>query len=129
MEKCNHDVLEVRIDNIEKDVEELKDYKKIMMENTAQLKENLVRLTVLLEKQDERLQRQDSKIEKHQDETMKEVKSIRTEIHRANELHTNWYQKFFEDNFGKTTKFLFIVILVLLGVKIAGIDISGMLNK
>jgi phosphoglycerate-specific signal transduction histidine kinase len=129
-ESCEvkHGVLEVKITNIEKELDEVKldakDHRKIYSETIVALRENISRLTVLAEKSDERLARQDKKMDDFHININQELSNLRQDMTR----NTTWYQNFFDNNFGQLVKWLFVVILVLLGSKIAGFDVSNLLK-
>ncbi|MET3505646.1 hypothetical protein [Halalkalibacter oceani] len=130
-EKCREsESLQMQINHVKEDVEDLKEYKKLYMENNMALVRNVERLTTLAEKQDERMERQDKrmenqerKIEAIQKKNSDEITGLRQEIQKSNELNITWYQKFIGSTFGKIFKYMLIIILILLGVKIAGADI------
>lgn len=136
MEKCvEHGAIKVEIDNIKEDVKELKDYRKLYMDTNVALEKNLTRLTILMEKQDERSERQDERLDKQDkkiDEyhlsTKEEITGLRDDMKETYNMHTAWYQNFLTSNFGKVIKFLFVIILVLLGAKLAGLDVTTLLK-
>lgn len=126
---CN--VLSVRIEKIEEDVGELKDTNEKDRENNILIREAIVKLSTLLEKQDERQDKQEIRIEK-QDNKLdymhqninEEIKQLRDDIDESTSLQIKWYQKFFEDNFGKVIKILLFIILILIGYKLAQADLT-----
>lgn len=140
MEKCNeHAVIQIQVDNIKEDINGIKaDIKEIKedqkhdrqfyMDTIQTLKENLVRITVLTEKQDTRMDTQDKKIDEYHVSIQEEVSGLRQDMKETFNTHTKWYQDFLSGNFGWTMKVLLVVILVLLGTKIAGFDVTGFLK-
>ena len=131
--------VEAKLDNIEKEIDEIKEDVKGIKEDQKQdrqfyvdtissLKENLVRITVLTEKQDERMNQQDTKINGHYDSMKKEITGLRQDMKDTYNSHTKWYQDFLSGNFGMILKVLFIIILAMLGAKIGGIDIGSFIK-
>ncbi len=70
----DNNAVQIQIDNLKEDVTELKEFKNIFMENTNKMSENIVKLTVLAEKQDERMAKQEEyqRLQSNQIEALKE---------------------------------------------------------
>ena len=131
--------VEAKIKTIDKEIDEIKEEVKGIKEDQKQdrqfyvdtiasLKENLVRITVLTEKQDERMNQQDNKIDGHYSSMKQELTGLRQDMKDTYNSHTKWYQDFLSGNFGMILKVLFIIILAMLGAKIGGIDIGSFMK-
>jgi len=126
------EALQVEVKNIKEDIAEIKlDYKEIKLEskeNNRLLTENINKLTSSSIQQTEILKNQErqfniqldsvsndiSGLKSHVDS---EIGSLKNEIRESNETNTKWYQTFLSDFTGKTLKILFIIILLIYGVK------------
>jgi len=129
-----YDVLDVKIVNLEKSIAEikvdLKEQKENHIANMLILRENLTRLTSLMEKHDEHLRRQDQKLE-NQDRKLslisKEVNGLRHTFDSKPDdndpTDTTWYQKMIENK----EKFLMYLLLILLALAF-GIKIESMME-
>lgn len=115
--------LRAEIDNIKEDIKEIKNDTKennrYFREVIDTLKENSIRQTEILKNQ-----------EKNQEQRFTQlnidITEIKNDIDNNLKTNTKWYQDFFSDNFGLTIKFLIILVLAMFGVKVAGINISGL---
>jgi hypothetical protein len=117
--KSEISTLDVRMTHVEKQVEEIKENEKIYMENHILMREAVVKLTVLIEKQDERMVKQDNQI----DMIGQEISEIRNNIGN-NSGQTQWLQTFTSGMFNSFFKVIVIIIASLLGLKISGLDIT-----
>jgi len=135
------EALQVEVKNIKEDIAEIKlDYKEIKLEskeNNRLLTENINKLTSSSIQQTEILKNQErqfniqldsvsndiSGLKSHVDS---EIGSLKNEIRESNENSTKWYQSFLSDLTGKTLKILFIVILLIYGVKMTLPEIMKM---
>jgi hypothetical protein len=117
----NYETLKVEIENIKEDVKEIKVDQK---ETNRHFREVIDTLT--------RTQVQQTEILKNQERQFAQVNSDITELKDdfdANlQSQTKWYQEFLTDNFGKVFKTLLILVLLLAGVKLAGLDVSKILS-
>ena len=124
--------IDKEIDGIKEEVKGIKEDQKqdrqFYVDTIASLKENLVRITVLTEKQDERMNQQDTKIDGHYNSMKQELTGLRQDMKDNYNSHTKWYQDFLSGNFGMILKALFIIILAMLGAKIGGIDIGSFIK-
>ncbi len=135
----SNEVLHQRITDLSEDVkdlkkdvhsaeEEMKDIRAMNAETNRQLSENLIRLTTLVEAQDRRTTEFEKRQENHALQNNERFTKMETKIdetfHKIEQGGVKWFQDFFDNTFGKTVKLLFIIILVLLGARIAGIEIN-----
>lgn len=125
----SRDVFEVEIRNMKEDIDELKteakEDRKLFAESIQTMSENLVRLTTLSEQQSRRQDEQDEKL----NDVHANINDLREDINRSNTLHTEWYQQFIDGKFGLVIKTLIIIVLVLLGAKLMGIDVTKLLGQ
>lgn len=127
-----NEVLQIEINNIKDDIKEIKEHQKetdaYFRETIDVLKENSIRQTEILKNQEKNQEIQFAELNKDISKLNGDISGIKKDIDDNLNTQTKWYQNFLNDNFGKTLKILFIIILVLLGVKIAGIDINALLK-
>lgn len=124
--------LRTEIDNIKEDIKEIKEDTKetntYFRDTIEVLKENSIRQTGILENQEKQFQQQFSELNKDIVSLNEDVSGLRRDVNTNIETQTKWYQKFLDDNAGKTLKILFIIILILSGVKLVGIDINKIIG-
>jgi seryl-tRNA synthetase len=129
----NEEVYRTEINNIKEDIKEIKQDQKetnaYFRETIEALKENSIRQTEILKRQQENQERQFNDLNKDINKLNNDILGIKKDIDESINTHTKWYQEFLSNNIGKTIKFLFVIILVLLGARIAGIDIGALLKS
>jgi hypothetical protein len=126
-------VCQVQIDSIKGEINEIKAEQKNQREKYGEsiivMKENLIRLTTLMEKQDEHLEKQDERLEK-QDVALSrignELVSLRSTVESKLSINnerdsTKWYRKMLESNWKFVTYIILIILSVLLGSKMDSI--------
>lgn len=122
----NDAVLQSQIENLKEDLKEVKqdnkETDKYFRDVIDQLKENSIRQTDILDSQ---IKQQEKQFEQFN----KQVASLNDKIDNKMNSQTKWYQDFFDKNFGLVFKILIILIVLLVGVKLAGIDIGSLLSK
>lgn len=121
MNQQGYEVLKTEIDNMKEDIKEIKlDAKEnnlYFRKVIDTLKENSVQQTEILKNQERRFT-----------EVNNEIEELTEKIDETVASQTKWYQDFLSKNFGVVIKILIVVILILSGVKLVGIDISKLLN-
>lgn len=126
------DALEVRVQNLEKNVEDIKterrESQKLLTETLKTLQDNTVRQTALMEKMEQRAEKQDVRLDK-MDEKLDQVNidvqtiKVRSETMRSDDTNnestekTNWYQSFITSDRKFLWFILLIVLLTALGMK------------
>lgn len=117
--------LNVEIDNIKEDIKEIKtdskETNKYFREVIDTLKENSIRQTEILDNQVNQQKAQFAQVNN-------EIAELNGKIDNGLQSHTKWYQDFLSNNFGMVFKLLIVLILLLAGVKLAGIDIGELLK-
>lgn len=115
------EALSVRIGRTEKDIDELKvDVKEVK----DMLNDNIRQLTVTQAQQTEILRNQERDITGLKVHVDTEIGSLKTEFKDVTNIHTKWYQTFLSDNTGRVIKILFVIILLMYGVKITVPEIA-----
>lgn len=117
MPEVNCEALKVEVDNIKEDIKEIKDdnkeTKKFYQEVIAELKENSVRQTEILNNQ-----------EKQFAQVNKDIDELSDKVDNGMNSQTKWYQDFVNNNFGMVFKVLVVLVLVLAGFKLAGFNLE-----
>lgn len=98
-------------------VNELKNERQLLSDSLVAMKENIVRLTVLSEKQDERLDRQDKKLDEFYESIDSKITEIKKEM-KKNEKQPNAIN----GNVWQLTRTLLVAILILIGFMLGKID-------
>lgn len=98
-------------------VNELKNERQLLSDSLVAMKENIVRLTVLSEKQDERLDRQDKKLDEFYESIDSKITEIKKEM-KKNEKQPN----VFNGNVWQLTRTLLVAILILIGFMLGKVD-------
>ncbi|AEB23381.1 hypothetical protein KS08_11085 [Bacillus subtilis] len=120
-EKENYEVLKTEVAHIKERLKEQAEDRKIMLETQKTTSESLIRLTTVVENQEKNL------VETKNLFTT-EIAGLRNEFQQVNQSQTKWLQNLLEGTFGKTLKILVLIILLLLGAEIAGVDITKLAN-
>ncbi len=120
-EKENYEVLKTEVAHIKERLKEQAEDRKIMLETQKTTSESLIRLTTVVENQEKNL------VETKNLFTT-EIAGLRNEFQQVNQSQTKWLQSLLEGTFGKTLKILVLIILILLGAEIAGVDITKLAN-
>lgn len=123
-----HISLKVEIDHIKEDIAEIKSEAKetnhYYRDVIDALKENSISQTEILKNQE----RQFTGLNNDISAVNNDIAGLRNDMKDNLESQTKWYQDFLSDTTGKVLKILLIVILILSGIKIAGIDITKLLT-
>jgi predicted nuclease with TOPRIM domain len=126
--QANYEALKVEIDNIKDDIKEIKEdnreVKTYYRDVISELKENSIRQTEILNNQEIQFARVNSDLEK----VNTDVSELSTKFDNNLNTQTKWYQDFLSTNFGFVIKTLIIVILLLTGAKIVGIDLEKLMG-
>lgn len=121
MVQGSYEVLKTEIDNVKEDIKEIKEDTKetnrFYREVINTLKENSIKQTEIL-----------SNHEKQFAQVNKDITDLKEDIDSNLQSQTKWYQDFLSNNFGMVFKTLLILVLLLAGVKLAGVDISSILG-
>ncbi|WP_080845537.1 hypothetical protein [Cytobacillus gottheilii] len=121
MNQVSTDALNVRIEHIEEDIkeikEEAKENNKYFRDVIDSLKENSIQQTEILRNQ-----------ERQFTQVNNDIAGLRQEVQDSSKLHTTWYQSFLSDGFGKIIKIILIIILILSGASIAGVDVAKLIT-
>ncbi|WP_342490398.1 hypothetical protein [Bacillus sp. FSL R5-0443] len=120
-EKENYEVLKTEVAHIKERLKEQAEDRKIMLKTQKTTSESLIRLTTVVENQEKNL------VETKNLFTT-EIAGLRNEFQQVNQSQTKWLQSLLEGTFGKTLKILVLIILILLGAEIAGVDITKLAN-
>lgn len=120
-ENENYQVLKTEVAHIKERLKEQAEDRKIMLETQKTTSESLIRLTTVVENQEKTLA-------ETKDLFSTEIAGLRNEFQQVNQSQTKWLQNLLEGTFGKTLKILVLIILILLGAEIAGIDITKLAN-
>lgn len=116
------EVLEVRIENLEKSVGKLVEKAEKDSENNTAIREAIVKLSVLMEKQDERNEKQEKRLDQQDrklDDVKQDIQTLRIDISAINqpdEIHTKWYQGFISSD----RRNVWIVLVLLLAALLGG---------
>lgn len=125
-------VLETEINNIKDDIKEIKndtkETNKYFRETIDTLKENSLLQTQILKNQELQSQQQFAELNKDVQSLNGDISGLRKDFNANVNNQTKWYQDFLSDTVGKVLKILFIIILILLGLKLANIDIIKLLG-
>jgi short-subunit dehydrogenase involved in D-alanine esterification of teichoic acids len=121
----SNEVFKAEINHIKKDIEEIKSDAKESNNHFREvidvLKENSVRQTEILNNQ---MINQEKQFKQINDD----ISGLKVDLHTNISSQTKWYQDFLSDYTGKTMKILVVVILILAGAKLAGVDIMKLLT-
>lgn len=116
-----YEVLKVEIENVKEDIKEIKEDTKetnrFYREVITTLKENSIKQTEIL-----------SNHEKQFAQVNRDITELKDDIDNNLQSQTKWYQDFLSTNFGIVFKTLIILVLLLAGVKLAGVDVSSILG-
>lgn len=116
-----YSLLKVEIDNIKEDIKEIKsdskETNKHFREVIDALKENSIRQTEILNNQEKQFVKVNNDIAELKDDVEQNLKS-----------QTKWYQDFLSNNFGLVFKVLVIIVLLLSGAKLAGLNVTKLLG-
>jgi predicted nuclease with TOPRIM domain len=123
-----YEALKVEIDNIKEDIKEIKEdnkeVKTYYRDVIAELKENSIRQTEILNNQERQFARVNSDLEK----VNTDIADLSDKFDNKMETNTKWYQDFLNNHFGLVFKVLVILVMVLAGVKLAGVDFTKLLG-
>lgn len=121
------EAVKVEIEHMKKDIDEVKadvkETKKMLTNNINQLTQTQIQQTEILknqEKQNAEMKDDISGLKTHVDS---EIGNLREDFKETTNIHTKWYQTFLSDTTGKIIKILFVIVLLLYGVKLAIPDI------
>jgi len=125
------EVLDVQVQTLIKDVDKIKEKIEKDTENNTVIREAIVKLSILMEKQDERNEKQEQRMDQQDeklDEIAKEIQTIKVDISDkgdTSDVHTTWYQNFITDSNKRLWYVLLLVLCAVLGYKAD--DIIGLL--
>lgn len=141
----DYKVLEVRLENVEHDLSDIKadvkEHKGMYNETIIMLRENLVRITTLMENQETQLKKQDQTLER-QDKTLNEISNEVSYLRHSVEKqkkdsgstvkiespNEKWYQKMLE-NYWRVFAYIFIILLAFsLGIKMSEFNLSDVIK-
>jgi predicted nuclease with TOPRIM domain len=123
-----YEALKVEIENVKDDIKEIKDdnkeVKTYYRDVITELKENSIRQTEILNNQERQFARVNSDLEK----VNTDIADLSDKFDSNLNTHTKWYQDFLNNNFGLVFKMLVILVLLLAGVKLAGLDFDKLIG-
>jgi predicted nuclease with TOPRIM domain len=123
-----YEALKVEIENVKDDIKEIKDdnkeVKTYYRDVITELKENSIRQTEILNNQERQFARVNSDLEK----VNTDIADLSDKFDSNLNTHTKWYQDFLNNNFGLVFKMLVILVLLLAGVKLAGLDFDKLMG-
>jgi predicted nuclease with TOPRIM domain len=120
--------LKVEIENIKEDIKEIKEdnkeVKTYYRDVIAELKENSIRQTEILNNQERQFARVNSDLEK----VNTDIADLSDKFDNGLQSQTKWYQDFLNNHFGMVFKVLVFLVLLLAGVKLAGFDVEKIIG-
>jgi predicted nuclease with TOPRIM domain len=116
-----YETLKVEIDNIKEDVKEIKFDQKETNKHFREVIDTLTRTQV---QQTEILKNQERQFA----QVNQDISELKDDFDATVQTQTKWYQDFLSTNFGVVFKTLIILVLLLAGVKLAGVDVGSLLG-
>jgi chromosome segregation ATPase len=117
----NYDSLKVEVEHIKEDIKELKEDAKETNKYVREVIETLTRTSV---QQTEILKNQERQFA----QVNQDISELKDDFDATVQTQTKWYQDFLSTNFGVVFKTLIILVLLLAGVKLAGLDVGSLLG-
>ncbi|MFD2671798.1 hypothetical protein [Marinicrinis sediminis] len=129
MSDRSYEILQIKIDGIENELSDFKEEVRSQLtevkhrdetirEVTAALRENVVRLTVIAEKQDEKLDLISENQNHKLDTIKKEINEIKLNLNNSDSSDDNkWYRGMIENSGSFIMKLLVVALSILFGAK------------